>query len=185
MPWTLLRYNDRKLKQSLSEEYEVNKLPSLVLFDEEGELLTVDGTGLILTVPFEDIKSFHAGSMESNVNMSERMALLPESVQHESHEHLLYKVYDVYGEGSYGCDICAGGGEMWAYHCEECGFDVHPHCVIADWMSYKPVVQEADLGAECPSAPPSSSSLPHARDEMPSKQPDNAVVTESEELLDL
>ncbi len=130
MPWKLLDYSERDLKQKLSVELGVQGIPTLVLFNESGELITTEGTGIILTLPLDKIRTYKEDSERELVQLNQWMASLPDSLVHECHEHPLSKVYDIYGEGGFGCDICAGGGEMWAYHCAECGFDVHPECVV-------------------------------------------------------
>ena len=57
---------------------------------------------------------------------------LPDTVTSEIHVHPLEKLCSVYG-GMYGCDVCDKTGQDAVYHCEECGFDAHPQCVVDDF----------------------------------------------------
>ncbi len=71
-------------------------------------------------------------------NFFRRMALmvdesLPEEVTVEEHEHPLKKLPSVYN-GGYSCDICNITGYHIVYHCEECGYDVHPSCVVSNFL---------------------------------------------------
>ena len=52
-----------------------------------------------------------------------------DSVQDSRHEHPLFKLPSVNYNGSYGCDVCGKSGIQWVFHCEQCGYDVHPCCV--------------------------------------------------------
>merc|ERR1711934_1100299 len=43
MPWYALLFSERDLKQKLSEKYGVRGIPTLVVLDDKGELVTVEG----------------------------------------------------------------------------------------------------------------------------------------------
>ena len=72
---------------------------------------------------------------------------LPDTVTRlKIHEHPLQKSPSVYG-GMYGCDVCHKTGQDAVYHCEECGFDVHPQCVVDDFNDlYRTFLYGSDDG---------------------------------------
>lgn len=127
MPWKMLAFSERKAKKLLSELFEVQGIPTLVLLDDSG-VITTEGREAIM-LPFEDIRGFEEAKKEKAAKLDALIATYPESVQAPQHEHALVKMPHVY-RGSYGCDICHSGGAGWVYHCDECGFDAHPHCVV-------------------------------------------------------
>jgi nucleoredoxin len=43
MPWLALPYGERELKAKLSKKYKVSGIPSLIILDESGNLITADG----------------------------------------------------------------------------------------------------------------------------------------------
>ena len=43
------------------------------------------------------------------------------------------KRYHSVNAGKYGCDVCEKPGLDAVYHCEECGFDVHPQCAVKNF----------------------------------------------------
>jgi len=47
MPWSALSFKERTLKNNLSELYEVQGIPTLVLLTGKGELITKDGRAAI------------------------------------------------------------------------------------------------------------------------------------------
>eukprot|EP00927_Polykrikos_kofoidii_P061114 TRINITY_DN559_c0_g1_i2.p1 TRINITY_DN559_c0_g1~~TRINITY_DN559_c0_g1_i2.p1 ORF type:complete len:157 (+),score=25.65 TRINITY_DN559_c0_g1_i2:61-471(+) len=49
MPWLALPFDARGLKQSLSEKYEIRGIPSLVVLDGEGNLVTANGRAEVNT----------------------------------------------------------------------------------------------------------------------------------------
>lgn len=50
-PWTALPYSERDLKASLSKKYKVAGIPSLVILDDEGEIITKEGRGAVSEDP--------------------------------------------------------------------------------------------------------------------------------------
>ena len=54
---------------------------------------------------------------------------MDEKVEDSRHEHVLTKIYGVYEGRGFVCDICQLPGREWCFHCDNCGFDVHPLCV--------------------------------------------------------
>ena len=60
---------------------------------------------------------------------------MPSCLKNESiHEHDLVLQIDGYEGLGYYCDVCerSGGADCYAYHCEECSYDVHPICMKYD-----------------------------------------------------
>jgi len=51
MPWLALPYADRKRKTALSKKFKVRGIPTLVLLDGEGNLISKDGRGLLTEDP--------------------------------------------------------------------------------------------------------------------------------------
>lgn len=122
MPWLAIDYSDRATVQKFKDQFAVHGTPKLVMIDESGRMITTEGVGIVLDLSLDKIRSYDEDRW---------MATLPDTLVHMCHEHPLSKVGDAYGEGGYYCDECAGLGGMWAYHCAECGFDVHPACVVS------------------------------------------------------
>jgi len=131
MPWKMLSYSLREKKALLSELFDINGIPSLVLLDEKASLITLSGRQALFDVPFEKIQDFEEEKKRKAELEKIKFASYPDSIKFENHEHELVKLISVY-RGQYGCDICGTGGEGYVYHCEECGFDAHPCCVVKD-----------------------------------------------------
>jgi nucleoredoxin len=51
MPWLALPFEDRARKAALSKKYKVNGIPSLVVLDKDGELITDDGRSGVMEDP--------------------------------------------------------------------------------------------------------------------------------------
>jgi nucleoredoxin len=51
MPWVALPFADRGRKEALSKKYKVNGIPSLVILDSDGQLITKDGRAAIAGDP--------------------------------------------------------------------------------------------------------------------------------------
>lgn len=130
MPWKMLSYDDRESKQLLATVFEVSGIPTLVLMNEEG-IITDEGTGAIMSVSsFDKLLTYKEDQLVEAAKLLEQIATMPEEVHlPELHGCPLQKVAHVY-RGDYGCDACGNGGSGWVYHCENCGFDVHPKCVL-------------------------------------------------------
>eukprot|EP01036_Dinobryon_divergens_P025356 gene25356-33896_t len=76
---------------------------------------------------------FGKGSEEKASRVSKIYDELPDSVEKpDVHEHPLQKMASVY-DGEYRCDVCHLNGEGGVYHCEECGCDTHPQCVVNEF----------------------------------------------------
>lgn len=128
MPWLALPYAERDLARKLGERFDVDGIPTLILFDENGKFITNEGRAALSQhgakgFPFNKQRLEELAEEETH-----RMAALPDQVVDSRHAHPLSKRAKVYG-GSYGCDICGKGGSGYVYHCDECNYDVHPDCV--------------------------------------------------------
>ena len=55
MPWAILPYTDRPSKKRLMRLYGITALPTLVLVDKEGRLITKDGETVLMNTPFEKL----------------------------------------------------------------------------------------------------------------------------------
>lgn len=75
-------------------------IPTLVLFDEAGRVLTKEGRSLVQK-PFPEWKSIIEEKKRSAAEMEARIATLPESVTIAAHAHPLAKRPSVYA-GQYG-----------------------------------------------------------------------------------
>jgi nucleoredoxin len=58
MPWSMLDFDDQETKDAFDEVFNVEGIPTLVLLEENGKLITTDGSEAILTCPFENISKF-------------------------------------------------------------------------------------------------------------------------------
>eukprot|EP01031_Cornospumella_fuschlensis_P024385 gene24385-29480_t len=130
MPWMALEYTDREAKEMLSRVFDVNGIPTLLLFNADGSLMTTKGREVVMSLDFDDWPNFEAIKREKKAEEERIVAAMPDEAKIDAHEHVLKKMSQVY-RGRYGCDVCAGDGEGWVYHCEECRFDAHPLCVLA------------------------------------------------------
>ncbi len=52
MPWKALRFSERGRKDALSAKFNVQGIPTLVLLDEHGAVITLDGRSAVMTKPF-------------------------------------------------------------------------------------------------------------------------------------
>lgn len=53
---------------------------------------------------------------------------LPLFYKHASHDHELWLLSKVYGDGVYSCNQCNTEGSGQVYHCAACQYDLHPKC---------------------------------------------------------
>jgi nucleoredoxin len=58
MPWLCLDYDARDIAQSLGMKYGVRGIPSLILVNGQGELITTNGRAAIQSVPFEGLATY-------------------------------------------------------------------------------------------------------------------------------
>jgi len=129
MPWKALEFSQRDTKKNLGKVFDVSGIPALILLDENGKLLTTDGRTAIMASPLEKLRTFEADKAETAAKLEVIVGGLPDTITHDCHEHPLVKQRDPYGPRGWGCDVCDGVGDGWAYRCVECRFDAHPKCV--------------------------------------------------------
>jgi thiol-disulfide isomerase/thioredoxin len=55
MPWKLIPYADRAAKKKMMRLFVISSLPTLVLLDKEGHLISKDGENVIMNTPFDHI----------------------------------------------------------------------------------------------------------------------------------
>lgn len=128
MPWKMLDFNDREGKQLLARVFEISGIPTLVLINSDGSIITDEGREAIMTVEFDKLSNYAEEKRLEEERLNEEIKSMPDEVTVAVHVHPLKKLPTVY-RGNYGCDACGSGGSGWVYHCDECGFDVHPRCV--------------------------------------------------------
>ncbi|XP_076447780.1 nucleoredoxin-like [Babylonia areolata] len=51
MPWTALGFDKRDVKEQLAAKYEIRGIPTLVLLDNAGNTVTMDGRGAVASDP--------------------------------------------------------------------------------------------------------------------------------------
>ena len=110
------------------------------LYDRAKELYERAGQGYTSTCGAEHPHTHMAHqSLELVINkmqelimdkLQEHAALqLPASLLDTRHGHGLQLTENVYQGRGFKCDGCGLGGRQWCFHCDACGFDLHPKCV--------------------------------------------------------
>jgi len=128
MPWLSVPFSDNQTKQDLSNLYQVQGIPTLVLIDgKTGKLISLDGRSRVMTLKAEGFPFTDESMAAHKVKEDAKFRSLPKTVKTKGHDHDLELVESVY-DGNYGCDFCGRSGTGWAYHCQGCGYDVHPAC---------------------------------------------------------
>lgn len=80
MPWKMISYSDREFDEGLSRKFEIRGIPTLVLLDEEGNLITTDGRDVLMNVTnFNELKSFVKNKKDEEEKEANELALLKES----------------------------------------------------------------------------------------------------------
>ena len=129
MPWKRLDVDDHVGKNILVRAFEISGIPTFVLADDSG-IITDEGGEVIMSVDSTaEIATWKEDKAAEEARLAVEIANMPEEVTIPLHEHPLKKVPTTY-LGKYGCDACGGGGKGWVFHCDGCGFDVHPACVL-------------------------------------------------------
>lgn len=57
-PWLLLDFSDRDMKSALSSKYDVSGIPTLILLDNNLDLLCEDGRSAIMECPLDELKDY-------------------------------------------------------------------------------------------------------------------------------
>ncbi|KAL9666267.1 hypothetical protein QQ045_000593 [Rhodiola kirilowii] len=126
MPWLALPFGDER-KAFLSRKFKVSGIPMLVAIGPTGKTITTEARDLIMlhgadAYPFteEHLKQMEAKLEEAAKEWPEKLKLS----LHEEHELTLSR------RAVYVCDGCSEKGRVWSYYCDECDFDLHPHCAL-------------------------------------------------------
>jgi nucleoredoxin len=59
-PWLLLDFSEREKKTALSKKYDVSGIPTLILLDNNLEIMVEDGRSAIMEESFDDLKDYAA-----------------------------------------------------------------------------------------------------------------------------
>lgn len=128
MPWLALPYND-KLKRSLAQYFDLQGIPQFVIIGPDGKTVTTGGRGLISSLGANAFPFTPERIAEVKESFDAKAETLPKERTTSKHEHALTLTADAYEGRPYICDDCDEQGAGWVYHCEACGFDLHPDCV--------------------------------------------------------
>ncbi|KAG6644671.1 hypothetical protein I3843_08G069200 [Carya illinoinensis] len=129
MPWLALPFGDPAVKE-LAKHFDVRDIPCLVILGPDGKTVTKQGRNLI-NLYKENAYPFTEARVELlEKQMDEEAKSLPRTVVHPGHRHELTLVSEGNGGGPFICCGCDEQGSGWAYQCLECGYEVHPKCVI-------------------------------------------------------
>lgn len=144
MPWLALPYGDKR-KLSLSHTFRVQGIPKLVAIGPSGRTVTTETRDLILAHG-PDAYPFTEERLKEIEKQNEEMAKgWPNKLKHPLHEqHEL----SLSRRRIYNCDGCAKAGSVWSFYCEECDFDLHPECALAEDKSSKDDVKEGESKKE-------------------------------------
>ena len=129
MPWHMLKYEQRDAKSDLSRCFEVRGIPSVILLNGDGELITTNGREVVMVEPFEN----WARLKEEKAAAEMRFAGAPDSIAASAHgldelEGAELKKNSI--ATGFNCDLCErGGGGVGRYQCAAVDFDVCFKCV--------------------------------------------------------
>ena len=74
MPWKMLSFSATEEIRNLNEKFEVDGIPTLVLIDENGNLISKDGTRLISQLDFHKLKNYAAIEKEAKLELARKKA---------------------------------------------------------------------------------------------------------------
>ncbi|KAK3146994.1 hypothetical protein QOZ80_3BG0276350 [Eleusine coracana subsp. coracana] len=146
MPWFALPLEDER-KASLKKTFKIQGIPSLVAIGPTGQTVARDAKNLLMIHGADAFPFTKEKLDELQKKMDEMAKGWPEKLKHELHdEHeLVLMRCDVYS-----CDGCEDLGHTWTYRCEECEFDLHPKCALAEVKSEEnKASEEAPAGYVC------------------------------------
>eukprot|EP01106_Pelomyxa_sp_JSP_P005270 TRINITY_DN1835_c0_g1_i12.p1 TRINITY_DN1835_c0_g1~~TRINITY_DN1835_c0_g1_i12.p1 ORF type:complete len:576 (-),score=190.46 TRINITY_DN1835_c0_g1_i12:66-1793(-) len=128
MPWLALPYEDRDTSKKLSEHFDVEGIPTLVLLDgTTGKTVEPEGVEAVSTYGAEGFPWDAAAKAKADAAAEAKMDALPKWVKIDRHEHPLHLLKC----GRFGCDVCRDPGSGWSYRCVKCDFDAHPATCVA------------------------------------------------------
>ncbi|KAK3151863.1 hypothetical protein QOZ80_3AG0251710 [Eleusine coracana subsp. coracana] len=146
MPWFALPLEDER-KASLKKTFKIQGIPSLIAIGPTGQTVARDAKNLLMIHGADAFPFTKEKLDELQKKMDEMAKGWPEKLKHELHdEHeLVLMRCDVYS-----CDGCEDLGHTWTYRCEECEFDLHPKCALAEVKSEEnKASEEAPAGYVC------------------------------------
>lgn len=117
MPWLMLSFSDSATKTRLTIRFDVHTIPSLIVLDEKGELLTTDGLSLVSrNIPVREWKEKATGlgseSMTGKVTSTPPVALADTGTAPEEERER---------GGNTPCASCGSAGRVEGQACANCG----------------------------------------------------------------
>ena len=128
MPWLALPLEDDR-KAFLKKTFRIRGIPSLVAIGPTGQTVSKDAKAQLMIHGADAFPFTEERLEELQKELDEKAKGWPEKLKHalhEEHELVLLR------RGTYGCDGCEEMGSTWSYRCDECDFDLHPKCALAE-----------------------------------------------------
>ncbi|KAI5084573.1 hypothetical protein GOP47_0000742 [Adiantum capillus-veneris] len=128
MPWLAFPFNDKAIS-SLSEYFDIETIPQLVIIGPDGKTVRGDGRRCIEMYGVDAFPFTEDRVVEAKAAVDWKYCHFPKEVMSEKHEHTLTLTDKAYRVDTYTCDDCEEQGFRWVYHCAECDYAVHPECI--------------------------------------------------------
>jgi len=103
MPWLALPYSDREKKDELSKKFKVNGIPSLIILDADGKVITKDGRQAVSEDPTGEEFPWKAKTLQEVMNGAKIIG----DAQETTGESLFGKVFAFYFSAHW-CPPCRG-----------------------------------------------------------------------------
>ena len=137
IPWLALPYNNADLIEDLLNDFNVNSIPLLLVFDKEGRKITSLNKTEIMSINENTFNGWINESYEKKQQLRIGKFVIGDKGYSSCHPHnLLYTDYTLkssgYKVGNWSCDVC---GKTFAktvtcFYCGLCGFDICDACFI-------------------------------------------------------